>query len=137
MPCIAFCNSDSSLKNVDIAIPGNNAGKEAIGCLYWMLAREVLRLRGTISRSQPWNVMVDMFFQRTVEEAAEKEQAAAARADEPASWEVEGPSGSAMDAAWEANQTGAPGETGSEWASGAAGGEWASDAPAAAPTSWN
>ena len=32
--------------------------------MFWMLAREVLRLRGTISREVPWDVMVDLYFFR-------------------------------------------------------------------------
>merc|ERR1719350_2404386 len=45
-----------------------------------MLAREVQRLRGTISRGMPWEVMPDLFFYRDPEEAEkeEKERAEAA-----------------------------------------------------------
>lgn len=32
--------------------------------MLWMLAREVLRMRGEIVRSEPWEVMVDMFIMR-------------------------------------------------------------------------
>lgn len=33
-----------------------------------MLAREVLRMRGTISREHPWEVMPDLYFYRDPEE---------------------------------------------------------------------
>jgi small subunit ribosomal protein SAe len=36
--------------------------------MWWMLAREVLRLRGQISAKVPWSVMVDLFFFREAEE---------------------------------------------------------------------
>ncbi|ORY26454.1 ribosomal protein S2 [Rhizoclosmatium globosum] len=74
IPVIAFADCDAPLKFVDCVIPTNNKGKHAIGLAYWLLAREVLRLRGTISRSEPWSVMTDMFFYRDPEEA-EKEAA--------------------------------------------------------------
>jgi len=38
--------------------------------MWWMLAREVLRLRGTILREQPWDVMTDLFFYRDPEEVS-------------------------------------------------------------------
>lgn len=37
---------------------------QAIGMLFWMLARKILRMRGTIGRSTPWDVKVDLFFYR-------------------------------------------------------------------------
>jgi len=77
IPVIALCGSDSPLHYVDIAIPGNNRSKESLGLLYWMLAREVLRIKSDIPRQHAWEVKVDLFIHKDPEEIDEAEKQAA------------------------------------------------------------
>mmetsp|Transcript_10452 Transcript_10452/g.11356 ORF Transcript_10452/g.11356 Transcript_10452/m.11356 type:complete len:271 (-) Transcript_10452:584-1396(-) len=74
VPVIALCDSDSRLNHVDVAIPCNNKRNESVGLIYWLLAREVLYLRGTIQRGQPWDVMIDKFFERNLDAEEKKEE---------------------------------------------------------------
>lgn len=88
IPVIAFCNTDSPLRYVDVAIPCNNKSIHSIGLMWWLLAREVLRMRGKISRKTPWEIMVDMYFYREAEEQ-EKEQEIGLAAERPGKLETE------------------------------------------------
>ncbi|KAG1621505.1 hypothetical protein G6F46_001569 [Rhizopus delemar] len=131
IPVISLADTDASLQYIDVAIPTNNKAKHAIGLIYWLLARAVLRLRGTLDYNTPWEVMVDMFFYRDPEEiereneAAELEGDFAATADAATGeWAVEGDAegvaGIAAAADWSAQTTT----------------DWAEDAAPAATSSW-
>jgi small subunit ribosomal protein SAe len=145
VPTIGFADADAPLTHVDLAIPGSTKGKQSIGLLYWLLAREVLRMRAMIARTEPWNVIVDLFLHREPEdtdkkgdevEAAdqvvlEQEQAAFAepldeqavpKINEWANQEEQAPVGGAMDQ-WNPDQ--APASGNAQWA------------PADAPSGWD
>jgi small subunit ribosomal protein SAe len=114
---------------VDVAIPTNNKSKHAIGLMWWLLAREVMRLRGTLPRDKSWEVMTDLFFYRDPEEA-EKEAEAAAGVEEEGTW-----GGVADSAQWDASgqvPTGAVAAmaiSGDQWDAPTAG-DWSEAAPA-------
>jgi len=79
IPVISFTNTDSPLKFVDIAIPCNNKGVQSIGLMWWLLAREVLRLRGKIIVEKTFfvlndlKIMPDLYFYRDPEEQKKDE----------------------------------------------------------------
>ncbi len=74
IPVVALCDTDSPTEYVDVAIPTNNKGRHAIGLIWWMLAREVLRLRGTLAnRETEWDTMVDLYFYRDPEAEENKD----------------------------------------------------------------
>lgn len=75
IPTIAFCNTNCPLRYVDIAIPCNTNTTQSVGLMYWLLAREVLRLRGELERSKPWDVMVDLFFWRSPDDKLQEAKA--------------------------------------------------------------
>lgn len=82
IPVIAFCDSDSPLNFVDVVIPANNKNKLSCGLMFWLLAREVLTMRGVVNEANPWTEMVDLFFYRDPAELEKEDAEAANRVDE-------------------------------------------------------
>jgi len=125
MPVIAFCNSDSSLRGVDIAIPCNTAGKNSIALMYWLLAREVLRLRNSAPRDKEWSVMVDLFVYRDPEEAEKQQQRTEDAGHSEAGTATGGDGGGSE---WQGESTLNAGGEGDDW--GATGQDWGADTAA-------
>jgi len=89
IPVVGLCDTDSPTEFVDVAIPTNNKGRHAIGLIWWMLAREVLRLRGTLAdRETEWDVMVDLYFYRDPEAEENKDSAGAEESKVPGADDV-------------------------------------------------
>ncbi|PWY80374.1 40S ribosomal protein S0 [Aspergillus sclerotioniger CBS 115572] len=146
IPVIALCDTDSPTDFVDVAIPTNNKGRHAIGLVWWLLAREVLRLRGTLaSREVDWDVVVDLYFYRDPEaeenkEIAEEAKVATAEEVGPAAiesgfagenWDVQGAGAGVPGTAFAAASAAA---AATSWE--ADGADWAASSAAPAGESW-
>ena len=71
IPVIAICNTDNNLTYVDCAIPCNNRQKRALAMIYWLLTKEVLKLKGEIQGDE-FNCLPGAFMYREDKETKEK-----------------------------------------------------------------
>ncbi len=45
VPVIAMCDTNNMTMHIDIVIPTNNKGRRALALIYWLLAKEIAKLR--------------------------------------------------------------------------------------------
>ncbi|MBU0662139.1 MAG: 30S ribosomal protein S2 [Candidatus Diapherotrites archaeon] len=80
IPVVALASTNNTLRNIDIAIPINNKGRKSLALVYWLLAREYLKIRGTIKADAEFKKTVDDFEYKMKEGEREEEMAARAQA---------------------------------------------------------
>ncbi|HUW42775.1 MAG TPA: 30S ribosomal protein S2 [Thermoplasmata archaeon] len=61
IPITALCDANNETRNVDIVIPTNNKGRRALAMIYWLLAREILKARGTILGNEDYRLTIEDF----------------------------------------------------------------------------
>lgn len=61
IPVIALCDTNNELANIDLVIPCNNKGKKSLGLIFWLLAREYLKLRGVIKEYNDFKAKLEDF----------------------------------------------------------------------------
>jgi len=61
LPVIALCDTNNQSNQIDLVVPCNNKGKKSLGLLFYILAREYLKLRGILGADQEPPFALDEF----------------------------------------------------------------------------
>ncbi len=61
VPIVALCDANNKTDFVGLIIPTNNKGRRSLAVIYWLLAREILKNRGTIRDYSEFNYTIDDF----------------------------------------------------------------------------
>lgn len=61
IPVVGLCDANNETKYVDLIIPTNNKGRISLAVVYWLLAREVLKVRGTIANYEDFQLNIEDF----------------------------------------------------------------------------
>ena len=59
LPIVGIVDANNNLRNVDVALPANNKGRRSLALVYWLLAREVLKVRGATT-DEDWAEAQDL-----------------------------------------------------------------------------
>lgn len=61
IPVIGITDTNNSFRKVDLAIPANNKGRKALSLVYYLIAREVLKSRGSIGSDEEFPAKPEEF----------------------------------------------------------------------------
>mgnify|MGYP006285998963 CR=1 FL=1 len=61
IPIIALCDTNNTTENIDLVVPCNNKGRKSLSLIYYVLAREYLRNRGTIQKTAELDIPLKDF----------------------------------------------------------------------------
>src|SRR3989338_5290863 len=63
IPVIALCDTNNQSNFIDLVVPCNNKGKKSLGLFFYILAREYLRMKGTIGQNDELSESIDTFLE--------------------------------------------------------------------------
>ena len=72
VPVVALASTNNHLKNIDLIVPINNKGRKSLALVYWLLAREILKHKGTIKKDDEFGKKLSD-FEYELQEGAEEE----------------------------------------------------------------
>ncbi|MCD6171254.1 MAG: 30S ribosomal protein S2 [Thermoplasmata archaeon] len=61
IPIVALCDTNNESRFIDLIIPANNKGRKALALIYWLLSREILKIRGEIKTYDEFKYAVEDF----------------------------------------------------------------------------
>jgi len=61
IPVIALCDTNNQANNIDLVVPCNNKGKKSLGLLFYILAKEFLKLKGNIKKDSEFKYTIEDF----------------------------------------------------------------------------
>ena len=61
IPVVGLCDTNNETKCLDLVIPTNNKGRRALALVYWLLTREILKVKGKIKSYEDFKPAVEDF----------------------------------------------------------------------------
>ncbi len=61
IPVIGMCDTNNETRYLDLVIPTNNKGRRALALVYWLLTREILKVKGEIKKYEDFKPTVEEF----------------------------------------------------------------------------
>lgn len=61
IPIVGICDANNETRNVDVIIPANNKGRMSLAAIYWILTRELLKLKGVIEKDEDFTSTIEEF----------------------------------------------------------------------------
>ena len=61
IPIVGLCDANNETKYVDYVIPTNNKGRRALATIYWLLTREILKVRGALASDADFKMVIEDF----------------------------------------------------------------------------
>ncbi len=81
-PVVAMCSTNNNLTTIDLVIPINNKGRKSLALAYFLLAREILKEKGTIKKNEDFEKKLEDFEYKLKEGQSEKPEQRRGRRDD-------------------------------------------------------